>query len=157
MAIEVPPIDGHEATFAVRRAEREATVTLASGHRMVWLATGAETSGAFALQEWLPPPGLPWVPPHRHREDDEGFYILGGVLEFVVDGRRFTAEAGTWVFIPRGVIHTWRNPGDTPARFLTLLAPARFGGWFESERTPAVNEEFGIEFIGASPPAPRRS
>lgn len=70
---------------------------------------------------------------------------------FEVAGRRFTAPAGTWVFIPRGVVHTWRNADDAPARFLTLLSPARFGQWFESARTATVNEEFGIEFVGTPP------
>src|SRR5262245_43733024 len=100
-----------ERAVVVRRQGDEPVAHLVTGHRFAWLARDAETGGAFALQEWLPPPGLPWTPPHRHRDDDEGFYVLEGALVFEVAGRRFTAPAGTWVFIPRGTVHTWRNPG----------------------------------------------
>ena len=37
------------------------------------------------------------------------------------------APAGSFVFIPKGVPHTWQNAGDDPARILVVFTPAAAG------------------------------
>ena len=37
------------------------------------------------------------------------------------------APAGSFVFIPRDVPHTWQNSGDTSGRLLALFTPASHG------------------------------
>jgi quercetin dioxygenase-like cupin family protein len=41
------------------------------------------------------------------------FFILEGTYEMTVDGQTTTAGAGTIVFIPRNVVHRFKNVGDT--------------------------------------------
>jgi hypothetical protein len=56
-------------------------------------------------------------------------------------------SAGTFVFIPREVVHTWQNIGDAPARILAILMPAGLERFFERFATLPAGaspaEEFG--------------
>ena len=42
---------------------------------------------------------------NRHPDDDEAFYVLDGLLEFMVDGETVQARTGSFVKIPTGAIH----------------------------------------------------
>jgi quercetin dioxygenase-like cupin family protein len=50
--------------------------------------------------------------------------VLEGELEVLVDENRFKAVAGSFVHLPKGVLHSYENVGTGPARFLTLMVPA---------------------------------
>ena len=49
------------------------------------------------------------------------------------------ASAGSFVHLPRGVIHTYKNVGATPARFLTLMVPAGLEKFFEEVGKPGTD------------------
>ncbi|MDB5297210.1 MAG: hypothetical protein JWO31_3193 [Phycisphaerales bacterium] len=93
--------------------------------RMRLLATADQTAGAYALVETTIPPG-DGPPPHVHVGEDELFYVLDGELALVLGDRRLRAAAGDAVFLPRGVPHTFANPGTRPAKFLVLSTPGGF-------------------------------
>lgn len=99
-------------------------------------ATARDTNGQFALIEAsIPPQAGP--PPHLHRNEDEAYYVLEGELE-VFDGERsFTARAGSFVYIPRGAVHAFRNPGSEPVRMLALITPGGFENFFFEVGQPA--------------------
>jgi mannose-6-phosphate isomerase-like protein (cupin superfamily) len=63
---------------------------------------------------------------HRHEDEDDAFYILDGELTFILDEGEVAAPAGTFVLVPPGVNHTFRNPLDRPTRVLNIHAPAGF-------------------------------
>jgi quercetin dioxygenase-like cupin family protein len=63
---------------------------------------------------------------HVHDDEDDSFYILEGELTFVVEGEEVRAPAGTFVLIPPGVEHGFRNDTDTAVRILNVHAPAGF-------------------------------
>src|SRR3954451_3078456 len=63
---------------------------------------------------------------HVHEDEDDSFYILEGELTFLVDGEELKAPAGTFVLIPPGVEHGFRNETDAPVRILNVHAPAGF-------------------------------
>jgi mannose-6-phosphate isomerase-like protein (cupin superfamily) len=63
---------------------------------------------------------------HAHAEEDDAFYILEGELTFVLDEGEVPAPQGTFVLVPPGVDHTFRNPLDRPTRVLNIHAPAGF-------------------------------
>ena len=69
-----------------------------------------------------------WDQPHNH---EEGFYILEGELEFLADTQTVRASTGTFVMVPIGVLHTFSNPTDKPARFLNTFTPPLYIGYFE--------------------------
>jgi mannose-6-phosphate isomerase-like protein (cupin superfamily) len=64
--------------------------------------------------------------PHVHADEDDAFYILDGELTFLLDEGEVAAPAGTFVLVPPGVDHTFRNGLDRPTRVLNIHAPAGF-------------------------------
>jgi mannose-6-phosphate isomerase-like protein (cupin superfamily) len=77
-------------------------------------------SADFSAFESSPPPGLPGPAPHVHRSYDEAWFIIEGVVEFLLDGKRERLGAGGFVFVPRGVVHSFANPGPAEARMLVI-------------------------------------
>jgi mannose-6-phosphate isomerase-like protein (cupin superfamily) len=63
---------------------------------------------------------------HVHAEEDDAFYILEGELTFTFDAEEVPAPPGTFVLIPPGIEHGFRNDGDVPVRMLNIHAPAGF-------------------------------
>jgi mannose-6-phosphate isomerase-like protein (cupin superfamily) len=89
-------------------------------------ATSEATAGFFSLAEATIQPGTSGPPPHSHRELLDSFYVLEGTLAVRVGDDEVTALAGTYAYVPPGVVHTFGNPSDEPVRFLNLNLP---GGW----------------------------
>ncbi len=87
--------------------------------------------GAFSLVEWAAAPGFPGPPLHIHRVTDEAFYVLEGTFGFQVGKETRDADAGTFVFAPKGLAHTFWNQGPTRARMLVTLSPPGFERYFE--------------------------
>ncbi len=58
-----------------------------------FLATGAETGGAYASFEALVPPGG-GPPPHVHTREAESFYVLEGEITFRAGDETMRAAAG---------------------------------------------------------------
>jgi mannose-6-phosphate isomerase-like protein (cupin superfamily) len=63
---------------------------------------------------------------HVHEGEDDAFYILEGEMTFVLSEREVSAPPGTFVLIPPGVEHGFRNDGDVPVRMLNIHAPGGF-------------------------------
>jgi mannose-6-phosphate isomerase-like protein (cupin superfamily) len=63
---------------------------------------------------------------HVHADEDDAFYVLDGELTFLLDEGDVAAPTGTFVLVPPGVHHTFRNALDRPTRVLNIHAPAGF-------------------------------
>lgn len=103
-----------------------------------WKAKAQDTGGAFSVLESVVQPGT-GPEPHRHSREDEGFYILEGQYEFRVGDRVIQASAGSFLFAPRGIPHTYKNVGATPSRHLTFISPGGFEKFLE-ERAALIKE-----------------
>ena len=88
------------------------------------LVESAAAEGGIAVFEGSPEPGGPVPPPHRHHAYEEVFYILEGEMEFRLDDEVVRAGAGAAIAVPRGVAHSFANPGPGAARMLVMLSPA---------------------------------
>ena len=97
----------------------------AVGDKYVMLATGEETGGAYTLSDATVPPGG-GPPPHYHTREEEAFYVLAGEITFTVDGKTVVGTPGTFVQIPRGAPHAFKNTTAMPARMLIQCSPAGF-------------------------------
>jgi quercetin dioxygenase-like cupin family protein len=115
-----------EETRPLVRRPAEGQAVFAPVGRLTFKARGEETGGALTLFESVAPPGE-GPPLHVHVNDDEFMYVLEGRLRFRLGDAVQDAPAGSFVFIPKGLAHTWQNAGDSRARFLAGFAPAAPG------------------------------
>ncbi|HSK23047.1 MAG TPA: cupin domain-containing protein [Egicoccus sp.] len=77
---------------------------------------------------------------------EESFYLFEGALELAVDGRAHALVADDFGFVPVGVPHAWRNPGDRPARWYRVRAPQPRGiGPSDGTFPVAVAPSRGVE------------
>lgn len=74
---------------------------------------------SFTIHEWSGSgPGYL----HIHHADDEAWHILEGTLTFRFSDRTVEAPAGTTVFVPAGVAHTYYESAG-PTRYLIVMTP----------------------------------
>jgi mannose-6-phosphate isomerase-like protein (cupin superfamily) len=81
---------------------------------------------AFVLADWSDDGARgaePIAPPHVHLDEDEAWYVLEGRLGVRLGDREVEADAGSAVFGPRGVAHTYWNAGPGVARYLLVRGP----------------------------------
>jgi mannose-6-phosphate isomerase-like protein (cupin superfamily) len=163
------------------RSSAESTVILGAGDgRPIWFlnslarvkATAQTTGGAYGLLESLIPPGFS-PPLHVHHREDESFWVLEGEFTFRCGEQSVRALPGAYVFLPRGVPHSFVVEGDTPGRILTMLTPGGGEEFFIEAGRPAEQEslppsapvdvamlqrvarKFDMELVG--PPLQRRA
>jgi quercetin dioxygenase-like cupin family protein len=116
-------------------------------------ARAADTGGALGLVETSIPAGHS-PPLHVHRHEDEAFYVLTGTVDFFCGKERFRARAGGFVFLPRGVPHTFLGISEEASRVLVLLLPGGLEEAFaEPERFDELLRKHDVEVAG--PPAGR--
>jgi cupin domain len=109
----------------------------------------------------------PLHPPlHIHHNEDEAWYILDGQMTFYVGDEVLEAKAGTFVYAPRGLAHSFTVDVE-PTRVLVFASPAGFehfalelGEPATSDKPPAglavpgpdvlgpVAQRYGIEVVG---------
>ena len=105
------------------------------GDMYTFLVTGEESGGAmFALDCLVGVGGGP--PPHRHLAEDELFTITDGSIAFTARDETRVVSAGQSVFVPRGIVHGYRNEGAEQARMIAVYTPAGMEGWFREVCTP---------------------
>ncbi|QEF97935.1 Quercetin 2,3-dioxygenase [Stieleria maiorica] len=104
-----------------------------------FLATGKETGGKYATFEAIVPPGS-GPPPHVHSREEESFLVLEGEMTFQLGDQRFTAGEGTFLNMPVGSLHCFKNESNKTARLLITLAPAGMEEMFFEVGTPLADD-----------------
>ena len=129
--VPVPPGGGRSVWF--------------NGGLVTFYALGEDTGGSFTLfEEALAPQDR--ALPHLHHEEDQAFYVLEGEHEFVCDGHAFASGKGSFIYVPRGIVHSYENVGTEPGRLLILSTPA--GG------TERLFFDLGEPAVEGAPPPP---
>ncbi len=141
------------------------------GGRMVVKVRDEDTASAYSVHDNTIPPGAPGPRPHIHRNHEEAFYVLEGELTVHVGSRKVTAPAGSFVVVPRGVVHQPSNPGTQLTRVLLTFSPSGMDHFFEEaaerriplqaeptdpavlEKLEAFTRKYGYEFA-EFPPEP---
>jgi hypothetical protein len=96
---------------------------------------------------------------HRHSREDEISCVTAGELTIQIGDEVHTAGVGSVVLKPRGIFHTFWNAGREPARFLEVIVPGGFEGYFRELRAlipedlrpdpsaiAALATRYGLEF-----------
>ena len=133
----------------------------AFGEEVIIRLGGEETGGKLTVWTEITPPGG-GPPPHYHTLDDESFHVLEGRVEFMSNGTWHEVPPGGTVYMPRNVVHAFRNIGDTPSRMLLTTTPSGFEVFFarcaeefakpgppDMQRLMEISAEHGIHFVQA--------
>jgi len=112
------------------------------GDQIRFLITGAETGGAFFMAEVTVPPGG-GPPPHIHQREDESFHVLEGTLTVQAGAKTLSAHPGDFVYLPRGMAHSFRNTGNADAKFLFVVTPAGLENFFAEAFDRAIDGSSG--------------
>jgi len=138
----------------------QAPAIKAFGLDMRVLLTTEATGGAISLlMAWHKPGEGP--PDHVHFNQEEMFFVVEGSYELTVGGETRTVGPGTIVFIPRNVVHRFKNVGETTARMLDWSLPGgqdhyfkaiselAAGDGFTGEKVMEISKEFDTNFPAA--------
>jgi quercetin dioxygenase-like cupin family protein len=148
-SVMLPPGEGKTVSF--------------SGNRVTLIHRG-RPGGAYSVLEWVSEPGIPGPPLHIHTTTDEAFYVVEGTFGFLAGERTFEGGAGAFVFVPKGLEHTYWNEGKTPSKMLITISPPGFERYFEElaegleaagddeqaamSVRKALSEKYDIEVVG---------
>jgi mannose-6-phosphate isomerase-like protein (cupin superfamily) len=106
---------------------RPIVISPGQGHRLgnvEFLARTADTPRfTFGIIEITPGRVLE---AHVHADEDDAFYILEGEMTFFFGDEEASAPPGTFVLVPPGVEHGFRNDTANPVRMLNIHAPGGF-------------------------------
>jgi mannose-6-phosphate isomerase-like protein (cupin superfamily) len=96
-----------------------------------------------------------------HSNQDEAFYVLDGDFEILCGESVSIVGAGSFVFLPRHIVHMFRNVGESTGHLLGIGTPPGHEKFFEDahnlsmppdpEEAMRVCRKHGIELI--SPPS----
>ncbi len=133
-------------------------------------AAGGQTGGSLAVIEADLAPHSGGTPLHVNTREAENYYVTEGTLTFRLGERTVEAPAGTFVHIPKGVVHTHWNAGDAPVRLVAFPAPAGFETFFadltglmdemppgppDMGKIAAFYERYGLQVVGPPPGSER--
>ena len=140
------------------------------GRTLTFVKAAAEqTAGVYSLIEDVALKGE-GTPLHRHREDDEAFFVLEGEMTFYLgNDEPIRASAGSFVHIPGGTVHAFRVDSET-ARYLIITTPQHerfYRAIAEPAQTRSIPPEspidmekigaacaaYGVEGVGPTPEA----
>lgn len=110
-----------------------------AGDLVTFKVVGEDTNGSYSLFEVESSPGG-GPPPHIHHREDEILCVLEGEHEVSIGERTIRANAGSVVYGPRNVAHTYKNVGATSGRILGFVAPAGLEKFFEEVGEEATEE-----------------
>ena len=118
-------------------------------------AAKSSTSGSFSLIESHTRGGAPW---HVHSREDEYLYVVSGALTISCGKEVFHAEQGSFVFLPRGIAHSWDVASPEKATVLMMTVPAMLEEFLREFHTATgkeardqVSAKYGIQFLSSAP------
>src|SRR5215471_21085638 len=85
---------------------------LVGGLAIRFLLEGEQTGESVAVFEFDVPVNAKIAAAHSHDGYDETIYGLEGTLAWTVEGERNELGPGEALFIPRGAVHHFENPGE---------------------------------------------
>jgi quercetin dioxygenase-like cupin family protein len=108
---------------------KNARVLHAFGEEITILLDGERTGGKLTMWTEITPPGG-GPPSHYHLNEDETFHVLEGRVAFLSGGEWHEVGPGGAAFMPRCVVHTFKNVGDQPSRMLIITTPSGIEEFF---------------------------
>jgi mannose-6-phosphate isomerase-like protein (cupin superfamily) len=96
-----------------------------------------DTMGSIAVVRVFVPPGA-GAAPHVHSREDEVHAVVRGHYRYRHGDEEVDAPAGTVIYMPRGIPHTFRNIGDQPGEHLLTIIPGGLEKLFQEASAAQV-------------------
>lgn len=93
-------------------------------------ADASASDGQFSLIETGEGSAGGGPPLHVHRNCAESFFVIAGRYTMSLDGREVECPAGSFIYVPRGMEHTFKTL-EAGSRKLNLYTPAGMVGYFD--------------------------
>lgn len=116
---------------------------LVGGMAIRFLLQGEQTSESVAVFEFDVPADAKIAAAHSHDGYDETIYGIEGTLAWTVEGERGEVGPGEALFIPRGAVHHFENPGAADAKALAIATPGIIGPDFFREVAAVLDAAAG--------------
>jgi quercetin dioxygenase-like cupin family protein len=139
--------------------QNDARVLHVFGEEVTIHLDGERTGGTLTMWTGITPPGG-GPPPHYHLNEDETFHVIEGRVAFLLNAEWHELGPRGTAFMPRGVVHTFKNVGDQPSRMLLVTTPSGFEKFFarcseefaktggpDMSRIIQIGLEHGIHFV----------
>ena len=144
----------------VVRPDEARTIDL-GGFGVRVLADDDVTGSEFSLIETAETQVGMGPPLHVHRDCAESLYVIAGRYRMHLDGQDFECPAGSFVYVPLGMRHTFQS-AEAGSRKLNLYTPAGMVGYFdalaagiaEASTRPGssqIAERYQMEVVGPVP------
>jgi mannose-6-phosphate isomerase-like protein (cupin superfamily) len=111
---------------------REGHAIAAIGLGITTKTDGKSTRDAYSMFEYTVPPETNGPPPHLHTREDESFICLAGKMDVSLGGEEFTIGHGDFLFLPRDVVHAFRNPYAEETRVISVVSPAGLERYYQA-------------------------
>jgi len=135
--------------------------------RITSQAVSEDTGGAYAFWIDEPPAGV-GPPRHVHSREEEGFYVVPGEADFRAGHIDARVGKDTFIALPKGIPHGWKNVSETGAKLTTFTAAGGNEGFFLKLGAPGdgppdpratmpldeINrrtEQYGVTYMGETP------
>jgi mannose-6-phosphate isomerase-like protein (cupin superfamily) len=155
--LETPSTDARVRPQPVVVTPKQALSIKPFGLDMDVLLTTEATGGATSvIVAWHKPGEGP--PDHVHFKQEEILFIIEGLYEVTVGDESAKAGPGSIVFIPRNVVHRFKNVGGVTGRmlgwslpggqdhYLKAISELAAAGGFTSEKVIEISKTFDTHF-----------
>ena len=128
-------------------------------HPFTFKAIGSDTDGHYSIFESTLHGGGPGQ--HIHDNEEEAFYVIEGNLRVLLGEITIEAQAGSFILVPRGTVHTFSRADKNPVKLLVIISPAGFENFFfeavgdnevdavmMAERALEIGHKYGVTFTG---------
>jgi mannose-6-phosphate isomerase-like protein (cupin superfamily) len=104
---------------------REGHQIAAIGLGITMKTNGKSTRDAYSLFEYAIPARTDGPPAHIHTREDESFICLTGKIDVHLG-------QGDYLYLPRDVVHTFRNSYDEESRVISVVSPAGLEAYYQA-------------------------
>lgn len=104
----------------------------------VFVSLKAQSDEMSFYEVICPPEAGP--PPNVHRLQDEAFYVVEGTFSFLSGDETIETGPGSFVWIPRGTVHTFKYTGESIGKLVITSTGAGYHERFFRDVGVPVND-----------------
>jgi quercetin dioxygenase-like cupin family protein len=121
----------NQVTSSVQPTSDE-TLLIGGRFGVIFKVLSDTTGGSVSIVEHTLTPKALGAAPHRHQHEDEVSYVLKGQIAVLQGDEVAIGGPGSYIAKPRGIFHTFWNPGEETAHFVEIITPGGFENYFRA-------------------------